>query len=271
MATIQDIRRELDKDELDYPALAAKYGEAILPQLKAIVVEDVPRLASKAAYLAGLLAGETSHEIVALAARSPHDVVRVSAASVVGLLPAQHAVEVATTLLRDADPGVRVRAAKSARKMGNATLRARLREMATQDADSNVRALASDLSDTEDAATGAPAAKTSAGAAAVRKRTGDMTEGAAAGRMPGVDISEDAGGRIRGGDMTEGAATGRMPGVKASEHADASRKRGGDMTEGAVTGRMPGVETSDGAGVRMPGGDMTEGASTGRMPGVDVG
>jgi hypothetical protein len=262
MANIQDIRRELDKDELEYPALAAKYGEAILPQLKAIVIENVPRLASKAAYLAGLLAGETSHEIVALAARSAHDVVRVSAASVVASLPAQHAVEIAATLLRDADPGVRVRAAKSAGNMGNTALSARLREMATHDADSHVRGLAADLSDM-------PRADRTESAATGRKDGGEMTEGAATGRMPGVNASEGAGaGRNRGGDMTEGAATGRMPGVQPSEGAAAGRMRAGDMTEGAAAGRMP-LETERAGGLSR-GGDMTEGATTGRMPDVEV-
>jgi HEAT repeat protein len=239
MATIQDIRRELDKDELDYPALAAAYGAAILPQLKALVVEDVPRLASKAAYLAGLLAGETSHEIVALAAHSRHDVVRVSAASAAASLPAHHAVEIATTLLRDADPGVRVRAAKSAGKLGNAALSARLREMATQDTDSHVRAIAADLSNM-------PRAHGTESPAAARMRGGDMTEGAVAGTMPGVETAEGAAaGRMRGADMTEGAAAGTMPGVEASEGAAAGRIRGGDMTEGAAAGKMPGVETSE--------------------------
>jgi HEAT repeat protein len=221
MANIEEIRRELDKDELDYPALAIAYGEAILPQLKAIVVEDVPRLASKAAYLAGLLAGETSHEIVALAARSRHDVVRVSAASVVASLSTHHAVDIVTTLLQDADPGIRLMAVKSAGKIDDVALSARLREMVTQDADSHVRALAADLSN-----------------------------------MPSADMTEGVGAEpMHGGDMTEGAATGRMPGVETSEEATTSRMHGGDMTEGAATGRMPGVETSEGATTsRMHGG-----------------
>jgi hypothetical protein len=237
MATIEDIRRELDKDELSYPTLAATYGSAILPQLKAIVVEDVPRLASKAAYLAGLLAGETSHEIVALAARSRHDVVRVSAASAVGSLSAHHAVDIAASLLGDADPGVRARAAKSASKMGDAALSARVRDMATKDADSHVLTLAAGLSDLPRA---------------------DKADGAAAGRA-------------RGQDMTEGAATGRMPGVEASVGTTAGPPRGGDMTEGAATGRMPGVEAPDGASAQTHGDDMTEGAATGRMPGAGAG
>lgn len=183
MANIEEIRRELDKDELDYPALAVAYGEAILPQLKAIVAEDVPRIASKAAYLAGLLAGETSHEIVALAARSRHDVVRVSAASVAASLPTHQAVDIATTLLQDADSGIRLMAAKSAGKMDNVALSARLREMATQDTDSHVRILAANLSNM-------PSADMTEGATTSRMHSGDMTEGAAIGRMPGVDVGK---------------------------------------------------------------------------------
>jgi hypothetical protein len=46
-------------------------------------------------------------------------------------------------------------------------------------------------------------------------RAGDMTEGAAAGKMPGVETSKgEAAGRMRAGDMTEGAAAGKMPGVE---------------------------------------------------------
>src|SRR3954470_22483854 len=49
----------------------------------------------------------------------------------------------------------------------------------------------------------------------------------------------------RGGDMTEGAAAGKMPGVDTSDCPTAGQMPGGDMTEGAAAGKMPGVETSD--------------------------
>jgi hypothetical protein len=47
----------------------------------------------------------------------------------------------------------------------------------------------------------------------------------------------------REGDMTEGAAAGTMPGVEASKGAAAGQTPAGaqDMTEGAAAGRMPGV------------------------------
>jgi len=44
-----------------------------------------------------------------------------------------------------------------------------------------------------------------------------------------------------GVDMTQGAAAGRMPGVDVIGGADAMPTHGQDMTEGASSGRMPGV------------------------------
>lgn len=145
MPTLDQVRSDLDKDELDYPTLAAAYGAAALPELKAIVAEDQPRIASKAAYLAGLIGGGASHEVVALAANSRHDTVRVSAAAAAAMLPANHAVAIASQLLADVDPGIRVMAAKSAAKIGDPALRAPLQTMAAQDLEPAARNLAADV------------------------------------------------------------------------------------------------------------------------------
>ena len=142
MPTLDEVRRELDKDELDYPALALAYRVGILPQLQALVIEDDPRIASKAAYLAGVIADGNSHEVVAFAARSRHDVVRVAAAAAAAMLPATHAVNITLQLLDDTDPGVRVRAAKSAATINAPALTARLRTMADHDPELHVRGLA---------------------------------------------------------------------------------------------------------------------------------
>ena len=91
MATLDEVRRELDKDELDYPALAIELGEEALSQLEALVTEDEPRIASKAAYLAAVIGGATSARVVEMAAGSRHDVVRVSAAAALSSLPANQA------------------------------------------------------------------------------------------------------------------------------------------------------------------------------------
>ena len=150
MATLEEIRQNLDKDELNYPQLAQKYGESALPHLKTLVAEDEPRIAPKAAYLAGLIAGQASEEVVSIAARSRHDVTRVAAAAATAMLPVGDGVNIASQLLNDADVGVRVMAAKSAAKIGDAALVARLRVMANQDTEGHVRALAVELTDTLD-------------------------------------------------------------------------------------------------------------------------
>lgn len=142
MATLEEVRGEMEKDELDYPALATLYGATALPHLQALVVEDDPRIASKAAYLAGLIAGPTSAEVVTLAAQSGHDVVRVAAAAAFALLPTESALVVAGQLLADGDPGVRARAAKSAVTINHPSLVVKLQAMATQDPEPFVRELA---------------------------------------------------------------------------------------------------------------------------------
>jgi HEAT repeat protein len=147
MATLQEIRQSLDKDELNYPQLAQTYGESALPHLKTLVSEDEPRIAPKAAYLAGLIAGSASHEVVAIAARSRHDVTRVAAAAATAMLPEGQAVDIASRLLDDADVGVRVMAAKSAAKIGDSALIARLRVMADQDTEGHVREFAAEMAD----------------------------------------------------------------------------------------------------------------------------
>src|SRR5687768_11285560 len=141
MATLDEVRRELDKDELDYPALAQRLGPSALPELKALVAQDEPRIASKAAYLAGLIAGPTSQEVVALAAQSRHDVVRVAAAATLPMLPADQATVIAEQLIVDPDVGVRARAAQSAMQVGAPRLVTLVQTMAQQDPDAAVRDL----------------------------------------------------------------------------------------------------------------------------------
>lgn len=148
MSTVDDLRLDLDKDELDYPALAAQYGAAAIPDLGALVAEGEPRIASKAAYLAGLIAGPGSHEVVALAAQSPNDVVRVSAASALAILPMDQVAQasaIAELLLDDTDVGVRARAAKSAVSLNTPALSNRLLAMASNDPEPAIRDLAGGL------------------------------------------------------------------------------------------------------------------------------
>jgi hypothetical protein len=112
MATLDNIRKELEKDELDYPELALSLGAKALPHLKTLVAEDDPRIASKAAYLAAVIGDGNAKEVVALPAQSHYVVIRAVAAAA-PLLRANHAVEITATLLGDDETGVRVGAMES--------------------------------------------------------------------------------------------------------------------------------------------------------------
>ncbi len=145
MPSAKEVRAALDKDELDYGALARELGEDALPQLQELVAEDDPRIASKAAYLAALIGGTSSDDILATAAHSRHDVVRVSAAAALSTLPAGRGKRVAELLLADPDAGVRARAMRSAVQLDDSELTRSVEEMARQDDDPAVRNLATRL------------------------------------------------------------------------------------------------------------------------------
>lgn len=145
MTSLAEVRLALDKDELDYPALAEELGQEAVEQLHTLVAEDEPRIASKAAYLAALIGGPTSHEVVSLAAGSRHDAVRVSAAAVLDKLSADRGGRIAERLLSDPDVGVRARAAKSALKVKDPKMTELVRAMAEHDSHPDLRALATGL------------------------------------------------------------------------------------------------------------------------------
>ncbi len=149
MATLDEVRRELDRDELDYQTLSAQFGADVLPQLRELVAEDEPRIASKAAYLAAMISGPGADEVVSLAARSRHDIVRVSAAAAVAVMPPESVVTITSQLLQDADPGVRIRAVKSASALNVPMLSDKMRDMQLNDSDDAVRTVATDLANGE--------------------------------------------------------------------------------------------------------------------------
>ena len=139
-----ELRQALDRDELDYPALAAEAGPGAMDDLAALVAEDEPRIASKAAYLATLVDAEESAQVVDLAARSRHDVVRAAAAAALGAMSQDRATPIAETLLADADAGIRARTVKSLAGFEGEQLQSLL-AVAQDDEDPEIRALAQDL------------------------------------------------------------------------------------------------------------------------------
>jgi len=140
----EELRTALDRDELNYPALAAQAGPGSIDELEALVAEDDPRIAPKAAYLAGLIDADGSERVVDLASRSRHDVVRVSAAAALSSLTQDRANAIADRLLTDPDAGIRARAVKSVGTLSG-DIRLSLRKVADEDDDEGVRALAERL------------------------------------------------------------------------------------------------------------------------------
>jgi len=145
MATLEDVRRALDKDELDYPGLAKTLGADAVGQLRQLVAEDDPRIAPRASYLAALIGGPGSDEAVRLAAGSRHVAVRVAAAAAIDKLSADGATGVAERLLADPDIGIRARATKSASRRTEANIKQLVERVAKQDKHPDVRALAAKL------------------------------------------------------------------------------------------------------------------------------
>ena len=130
-----ELRKALDRDELNYPRLAEEAGPESIDDLEALVAEDEPRIAPKAAYLAALINAEGSDRVVDLAARSRHDVVRASAAAAaLGSLSQDGAAQIADRLLADPDVGIRARTVKSVGSLGGDVQRS-LRRVAEEDDD----------------------------------------------------------------------------------------------------------------------------------------
>jgi HEAT repeat protein len=142
MTTMQDVRAELDRDEPDYPAAALALGKAALPHLKKLVEHRDPMLASKAAYLAGLLGGPDALAIVETAANRPLAEVRVAAAAALRGLDAAQTETLVERLLVDMDSGVRKAALHAVGKVKAPRLRRRLEGLAGSDPEPFLRSLA---------------------------------------------------------------------------------------------------------------------------------
>ena len=99
--TIQEVRRRIDLDELDYPALAAELGAEALPHLQVLAEGRDAMLASKATYLASLIGGEQSVRILEAAVQRPEPEVRIAAASGVRNLHVADAEPFVDRLLED--------------------------------------------------------------------------------------------------------------------------------------------------------------------------
>jgi len=231
--TMQDVRSVLDPEEPDYE-FAALLGPEALPHLETLVREGDPMLASKAAYLAGLLDDERSADVVNQASQSDSAAVRVAAAAAARHLSGSGASDVLISLLADSDPGVRTVALKSVPDSATGDLRALVEDINASEGDDAVRELSSQ----------------------VLRRLSDPPAdpvpdvvGAPAGEMPPLDSGP-------GGVIDGGSDQGEMPPLGPSA--------GGMGDEGSDQGEMPPLEP----GARGMGGG---GGGQGEMPPLSAG
>lgn len=142
--TMRDVRAVLDPDEVDYTA-GARLGPDALDHLLALVRDTDPGLAAKAAYLAGMIRGDRSEDVLAAAAASEDALVRVAAASAAALLTSDSASRVLNTLVADPDAGVQKLALRSVPAEPSPELRGRVREVSASAAEPELRALADNV------------------------------------------------------------------------------------------------------------------------------
>ncbi|WP_026551743.1 HEAT repeat domain-containing protein [Arthrobacter sp. H20] len=141
--TMEDVRRALDPDEVDYPE-ASRLGPDALPHLMTLVQEAEPGLAAKAAYLAGAIEGEQSADIVAAAATNGDARVRVAAAQAAALLPPSSASRVLGSLMLDDDQGVQKVALRSVSAGLSPEVRDKVAEVSENSSDPALREIAAE-------------------------------------------------------------------------------------------------------------------------------
>lgn len=111
--TMEQVRELLDVDEPDYE-FAALLGRGMIPHLKELVGGDNRLgLASKAAYLAGLIEDEQSAEVLSQAVASGDALTRLAVASTLTNVDQHTRLRLAGQLLGDDDMGIRKMTLKS--------------------------------------------------------------------------------------------------------------------------------------------------------------
>jgi hypothetical protein len=135
--TLQDVLRQLDRDEPDY-AQVAHLGSGLVAHLRQLIEGSNIGLAAKAAYLAGTLNSDESVPLLELAARHSDPVVRVAAAASTRNMTPMTA-SLAATLLDDSDPGVRKWVLRSLEVAHPQGIKTQVEKIMNNDPDSTLR------------------------------------------------------------------------------------------------------------------------------------
>ncbi len=143
--TFDQVKAALDPEEPAYNKAAAAFGAEALPHLSRLIASDHGMLASKAAYLAGLIGTDKAVDVIQRAARSGDVTVRIAAAAAAGKLTADSASDVLINLIDDGDVGVQKVALRSVPDTSSPALRARVASLSASKADSAIRSLSREV------------------------------------------------------------------------------------------------------------------------------
>ena len=122
--TKQEVIQRLGAHEPNYKKLA-QMGPDAVPHLAALIHGDDLGLAAKAVYLASVIQTSDAIDLMAAAAASSHDIVRLAASSGLLNLSGEPAARLAERLLDDPDAGVRKVARRAASRLGLSALAVR--------------------------------------------------------------------------------------------------------------------------------------------------
>ena len=145
--TMKQVQMALDPDEPGYQPAAQDLGPEALPFLEEIIRRSDEGLASKAVYLASLIADDHSSAVVELGAGRAEAGVRVAAAAGALNIAPRLRGPVLLRLLDDEDVGVKKVALKAVAGQSDAALIARVEVLARTGAEPALRSLAQEVLD----------------------------------------------------------------------------------------------------------------------------
>jgi hypothetical protein len=139
----EDLSARLNVVDGDYLSLA-EHGSALLPHLKTLIQGPDPKLAARATLLAGSIESYQSVELIRLAAKHTHQMVRLVVPGACSSLKMSGVDEIVGDALQDSDHGVRKMAliALETLPTGLSLYRSRIAEIAGTDPEEYIRELA---------------------------------------------------------------------------------------------------------------------------------
>lgn len=139
--TMDQVLKEINRDEPDYPAIA-RLGPEALPQLQMITEATDPLQAAKAAYAASLIGGPASIDVLRKAADNHDPQVRIAVANGLRNLAAAAPSDLVLKSLNDSDAGVRKFALGTAGLLKRAEFSPRVSAIAQGDPEEHLRTAA---------------------------------------------------------------------------------------------------------------------------------